>query len=62
MEYIEAKTLPDGQSKELKKYMNDFLLILNEWLITDLSDDELHFLFELIERRYDNGATIFYTQ
>ncbi|KNZ40171.1 ATP-binding protein [Acetobacterium bakii] len=62
MEYSEAKIQPNGQSRELKKYTNYPLLILDEWLITDLSDDELHFLFELVERRYDNGATIFCTQ
>lgn len=62
MEYGEVKHTPDGQSKELKKYSAYPLLILDEWLIADLSDDELHFIFELIERRYDIGATIFCTQ
>lgn len=45
MEYSEAKIQPNGQSRELKKYSNYPLLILDEWLITDLSDDELHFLY-----------------
>lgn len=38
------------------------VLLLDEWLLDDLSDAELHFLFELIERRYDETATIFCTQ
>lgn len=51
-----------GIQKLLKKYGNYTLLILDEWLIQIPSDEELHFLFELIERRYDAGAMIFCTQ
>lgn len=36
--------------------------VLDEWLLNDLSDEELHFLFELVERRYEESATIFCTQ
>ncbi len=51
-----------GTSKLLKKYSNFKLLILDEWLLKDYSDEELHFLFELLERRYDESSTIFCTQ
>lgn len=51
-----------GVQKLLKKYSNYTLLIIDEWLIQVPSKDELHFLFELIERRYDVGAMIFCTQ
>ena len=36
--------------------------VLDEWLLNDLSDEQLHFLFELVERRYEESATIFCTQ
>jgi DNA replication protein DnaC len=51
-----------GISKLLKKYSSYKLLLLDEWLLKDYSDDELHFLFELLERRYDEASTIFCTQ
>lgn len=62
MERDEAKVKPEGLGKLLKKYSNYKLLAIDEWLISELSDDELYFIFELLERRYDNGATIFCTQ
>lgn len=49
-------------SKLLKKFSNYKLLILDEWLLDDLSDEEKHFIFELIERRHDSTSTIFCTQ
>lgn len=51
-----------GISKLLKKYCGYKLLLLDEWLLQDYSDEELHFLFELLERRYDESSTIFCTQ
>jgi hypothetical protein len=54
--------MPHGVPKLLKKYSNYTLLILDEWLIQTPSEPQLHFLFELIERRYDENATIFCTQ
>ena len=38
------------------------LLILDEFLLNDLTQPEQLFLFELIERRYDKASTIFCTQ
>ena len=38
------------------------LLIIDEWLLNDISEDEQHFLFELVERRHDSTSTIFCTQ
>ena len=62
VEHDEAMLVPKGGSKLLKKYSNYGLLILDEWLLEDLSEDEQHFLFELIERRHDCTSTIFCTQ
>jgi DNA replication protein DnaC len=62
VEYDEAMLVPKGGSKLLKKYSNYGLLIVDEWLLEDLSEDEQHFLFELIERRHDCTSTIFCTQ
>lgn len=58
----EATLVPQGISKLLKKFTNYKLLIFDEWLLDDLSEEEQHFLFELIERRYDNSSTVFCTQ
>ena len=51
-----------GIGKLLKKCSNYKLLLLDEWLLSDYSDDELHFVFELLERRYGESSTIFCTQ
>jgi len=58
----EAAEQKRGVSRLLKLYNNYKLLVLDEWLLTDLSDEELNFLFELLERRYEASATIFCTQ
>jgi DNA replication protein DnaC len=62
MEYDEATLKSQGITKLLKKYSSYGLLILDEWLLEDISDKELHFLFELMERRHDDASTIFCTQ
>jgi DNA replication protein DnaC len=62
MEWEEAQEMPHGVPKILKKYSNYTLLILDEWLIQTPTEPQLHFLFELIERRYDENSTIFCTQ
>ncbi len=36
--------------------------ILDEWLIQDLSKDDVAFIFELSERRFDTTSTVFCTQ
>jgi DNA replication protein DnaC len=58
----EAMLKPQGNTKFLKKFSNYNVLILDEWLFDIMSDEEQHFIFELIERRHDNGSTIFCTQ
>lgn len=55
----EAALTQQGISKLLKKFSSYKLLILDEWLLDDLSDEEQHFLLELIERRHDCSSTIF---
>lgn len=62
VEHDEAMLVAKGGPKLLKKYSNYGLLIIDEWLLEDLSEDEQHFLFELIERRHDCTSTIFCTQ
>lgn len=58
----EASLIPQGIPKLLKKFANYKLLILDEWLLDDLTDEEQFFLFELIERRHDTSSTVFCTQ
>jgi DNA replication protein DnaC len=58
----EASLTPQGIPKLLKKFANYKLLILDEWLLDDLSDQEQFFLFELIERRHEINSTVFCTQ
>lgn len=62
MEYGDASLIPGQQKKLLAKYGRIPLLILDEWLVSDISDNELYFLFELMERRSDATSTIFCTQ
>lgn len=63
MEYEEAKEINSQKVKKvLNKYSRYKVLILDEWLMDELSSDDQHFLFELMERRYDGGSTIFCTQ
>jgi DNA replication protein DnaC len=60
--HAEASIAPAGMAKLLKKYERYTLLILDEWLIDDLTTQQEHFLFELVERRYTESSTIFCTQ
>ncbi len=62
MEYGNTAILAGQPQKLLNKYARYQLLILDEWLVSDISDSELYFLFELIERRSDTTSTIFCTQ
>lgn len=53
----------DGTFKTvLKKYTNSILLILDEWLLLRLADDEARNLFELIHKRRKRSSTIFCSQ
>lgn len=60
--YEEAAVNKRSVSKMLTKWSNYDLLILDEFLLNDLTQPEQLFLFELIERRYDKASTIFCTQ
>lgn len=62
MEYDELSIIQNGKQNILKKYSGYDLLILDEWLFDDFTESSIQFIFELIERRYDNTATIFCTQ
>jgi DNA replication protein DnaC len=62
IEHEEARITAKSYEKFMKKFSNFGLLILDEWLFMDISDEEQHFLFELIERRHDFVPTIFCTQ
>ena len=53
----------DGTFKTvLKKYTNPTLLILDEWLLLRLTEDEAKNLFELIHKRRKRTSTIFCSQ
>ena len=62
MEYGDAALVQGQQKKVIAKYAKIPLLIIDEWLVSDISDSELYFLFELMERRSDSSSTIFCTQ
>lgn len=62
MEYGDSKLIAGQEKKLIAKYAKIPLLVLDEWLMADISADELHFLFELTERRSDATSTIFCTQ
>ncbi len=58
-----AKLAADGSyRKGIKKYTKVDLLILDEWLLTDLSTDEGAILLEITEARHKVGSTIFCSQ
>lgn len=61
MEYADKSYIPGGREKVLHKYTAFKVLVLDEWLISDLSKEELEFIFELSERRFDATSTIFCT-
>ena len=52
----------DSFQNHSDNFLQEFVTILDEWLVSDISDAELHFLFELMERRSDTTSTIFCTQ
>ena len=54
--YCKSKGL-DGYAK----YAAFKVLVLDEWLIPDLSKGYIEFIFELSERRFDTTSTIFCT-
>ena len=62
MEYGDCAAITGSPKKLLNRYGKIPLLILDEWLVSDISDSALYFLFELMERRSDSTSTIFCTQ
>lgn len=60
-EYADKSLVPGGKGKVLNKYAAFKVLILDEWLIPDLSKEDIEFIFELSERRFDTTSTIFCT-
>lgn len=58
-----AKLAADGSYRKwIKKYTIVDLLILDEWLLTDLSTDEAAILLEITESRHKTASTIFCSQ
>lgn len=62
MEYGDASIIHGKQKRLLASYSKIPLLVIDEWLVSDMSDRELYFLFELFERRFDTTSTIFCTR
>ena len=60
-EYAEKSVLPGGKNKVLNKYAAFKVLVLDEWLMPELSKADVEFLLELTERRFDCTSTIFCT-
>lgn len=47
------------ESRVVSKYAKFKVLIMDEWLIDPLGDEEMRFILELVERRFDCTSTIF---
>nr|WP_290643730.1 IS21-like element helper ATPase IstB [Labilibaculum sp.] len=52
----------NNHQKFIKKYATVNLLIIDEWLLTNISEDESKYLFEVVEKRYMKGSTILCSQ
>lgn len=62
-EFKVAKNQPDDSYKKLmRKIMRYELLIIDEWLLYDLNEEELYLTMEIIEKREKTSSTIFCTQ
>ena len=59
--HAEKLQSPGGREKLLRRFSIIDVLVLDEWLISELSKEDLDFLFELAERRFDATSTIFCT-
>ncbi|MFT3943650.1 MAG: ATP-binding protein [Ancrocorticia sp.] len=57
-----ATDKPGGASKFIRKYAAYTVLVLDEWLLDKPGDSTRTMLLELMEARYDKGATIFVSQ
>ena len=62
-ELAAAKYEADGSFRKLiQKYRSIDLLILDEWLLTELSQDQVLHLLEIVEARLKRTSTIFCSQ
>ena len=61
---LELETARDERTyaKTLSKYTRPKLLIIDEWLLIQLTDEETKTIFELIHKRRKNSSTIFCSQ
>jgi DNA replication protein DnaC len=58
-----AKYQADGSFRKLiQKYKKIDLLILDEWLLTDLSEENVLYVLEIVEARLKKASTIFCSQ
>ena len=46
----------------VKKYVKYDLMVIDEYMMYDLENDDLFFLLELTEKRYDKTSTIYCSQ
>ncbi|MCK9547162.1 MAG: ATP-binding protein [Sphaerochaeta sp.] len=51
-----------GRRKLVRRLQHYDLLIIDEWMSSNLDDKQVSFMFELIESRYQNKSTVFCTQ
>lgn len=51
-----------SEKKVLRKFAGFQVLVVDEWLIDKPTADQMHFLLELTELRYDSSSTICCTQ
>jgi len=62
-EFKIAKNQPDDSYKKImRKYTKKELLIIDEWLLHDLTEEELFLTMEIIVKREKKTSTIFCTQ
>ena len=52
----------DAFAKAIKQHTNPRLLIIDEWLLTPLNDDEAKVIFEVIHKRRKKSSTVFCSQ
>jgi selenophosphate synthase len=52
-EYAEKSIIPGGKNKVLNKYAAFRVLVLDAWLMSELSKADVEFLLVLTERRFD---------
>ncbi len=61
LEIVKNAKLTNRQSTNITKFGNYDLLIIDEWLLRKINDEEINIIFEILERRV-NKTTIVCTQ